>query len=277
MKRKLIYILVFIGGLTSLVAQVPYTTLIKSIKPSIIAIEAHDDTLITQTDGKKKKFEQYGSGVVVKIDPTSTYAITNEHIIAIKDTNRKTIRYAKNIIISVNLKSGGTYSCKGEIYKIDENLDLVALKIRIPSNMQDSLNILSIKKDDWESESDLKEGELVLYSGFPLKMGRGKINSPLSRTGIISQLIPNNQTFLIDAFVQPGYSGSPVFVLRANVKKLPVEWSSKFIGICQAYPYSYSPIYKKVKGSIIPNVYFEENPGFSIVIGVSALKQLFNQ
>lgn len=277
MKRKLILILVFIGGITSLVAQIPYPELIKAIKPTIIAIEAHDDTLITQTDGKKKKFKQYGSGVVVKTDPISTYVITNEHVIAIKDTNRKTVRYAKNIFISVNLKNGGTYSCKGEIYKIDEKLDLVALKIMIPRNMRDSLKILGINKVDWENESNLKEGEIVLYSGFPLKMGRGKINFPLTRTGIISQLIPNNQTFLIDAFVQPGYSGSPVFVLRADNKVLPVKWDFKFIGICQAYPYITSPIFKKVKSSEIPNVYFKENPGFSIVIGVSALKQLFNK
>jgi len=274
MNKLLILVFVFISGLFIVNAQIPYPELIEVIKPSVVGIEAHDDTLITLPNGNKKKYQSYGSGVLIASDSVNVYALTNEHVIAIKDTSEKTIRYAKEIIVSINVKGMGAFPCKGEIFKVEEKLDLVVLRFYFPSIIKGKLMATAIGHNIWEDEKNLKEGEIILYSGYPLKMVRGKINSPLTRTGIISQLIPSSQTFLIDAFVQPGYSGSPVFLIRNTKNVQPIQWSYKFIGICTAYPYSKKPVYRKVKLSEIPDVYVRENPGFSIVIGVSAIKQL---
>lgn len=274
MKKILPIIFVFIISL-NIYAQIPYPELIEVIKPSVVGIEAYDDTLITLPNGNFKKYQSYGSGVLIAPDSIHVYALTNEHVVAIKDTNGKTIRYAKNIIVSINVKNIGAFPCKGEIFKVDEKRDLVALRWYFPKDFKDKMIVKAMGFTTWEDESNLKEGESVLYSGFPLKMGRGQKNSPLTRTGIISQLIPGHQTFLIDAFVQPGYSGSPVFVLRRKKNVFPDQWFYRFIGLCRAYPYDFNPVYREVKFSEIPGVFVIENPGFSEVVGVSAIKQLF--
>ena len=275
MKKMFIFVFVFFSGLTIVRAQIPYPELIEKIKPSVVGIEAHDDTLITFPDGKSRKYQSYGSGVLIATDSINVYALTNEHVIAIKDTNEKTIRYAKDIVVSINVKDVGAFPCKGKIIKVNEELDLAALRFYFPSIIKERLMATIIDHNIWEDESNLKEGEVVLYSGYPLNLGRGKINSPLTRTGIISQLIPSSQTFLIDAFVQPGYSGSPVFLIRSKQGIIPTQWFFRFIGICKAYPYSLKPVYQKVKLAEIPDIYVSENPGFSEVIGISAVKQLF--
>jgi len=126
----------------------------------------------------------------------------------------------------------------------------------------------------WESENTIREGETVLYSGYPLMLGRGHINFPLTRTGIISQVIPGQSKFLIDAFVQPGYSGSPVFLIRSIPNVMPTQWDVKFIGIASSYPAHIIPVLRKVQYLKIPNVGVAENPGFAEVIGVSAIRNL---
>ncbi|MEK0338377.1 MAG: hypothetical protein QQN41_13185, partial [Nitrosopumilus sp.] len=103
MKKILPIIFVFIISL-NIYAQIPYPELIEVIKPSVVGIEAYDDTLITLPNGDFKKYQSYGSGVLIAPDSIHVYALTNEHVVAIKDTNGKTIRYAKNIIVSINVK-----------------------------------------------------------------------------------------------------------------------------------------------------------------------------
>ena len=255
-------------------AQIPYPELIERIKPSVVGIEAHDDTLIITQKGDSLNFHSYGSGAIIGLD-NNIYALTNEHVIAIKDTAGKTIRYAKKIIVSINVKDVGAFPCEGKIIKLSEELDLAALRIFGPSEIIQRVLTTVISKNLWEQESNLREGEIILYAGYPLMIGRGLVNYPLSRSGIISQLLPDEKNFLIDAFIQPGYSGSPVFVLRRKPNIIPAQWDFKFIGICKAYPYSYSPVYKKVNYQPISDISIRENPGFSVVVGVTALKKLF--
>ncbi len=92
---------------------------------------------------------------------------------------------------------------------------------------------------------------------------------------MISQLIPGENTFLVDAFVQPGYSGSPVFVIREEGQNLPPQWSYYFVGIAQAYPYSTSPIYRDVGLVPVDSMKVIENPGFARVVGTHLVKRLF--
>jgi len=256
--------------------QLPLPELIKRIKPSIIAIEARDDTILTIQNEDTTRFQSFASGVLLGFSKENVYAVTNEHVISIKDTIGNTIRYAKEIYVSINVKSFGAISFPAKIRKADEDLDLVALRIFIPRAISDSLDAISISQSLWEEEENLHEGEFVLYSGYPLMLGRGKENYPLTRWGMISQLIPGDSTFMIDAFVQPGYSGSPVFLIRSVGNTIPTKWEFKFVGITSSYPYRFMPIYRKVQYLKIQNVVTQENPGFSNVIGISAIKKLFD-
>jgi S1-C subfamily serine protease len=256
--------------------QLPLPEVIKRIKPYIVAIEAKDDTILTILNADTTRFQSYGSGVFVGFSQNDIYAITNEHVIAIKDSMDKTIRYANEIKVSINVRGLGAVSFPAKIRKISEHLDLAALRVFTPTALRDSIDVMAMPPTLWEEEKNLQEGDVVLYTGYPLLLGRGQKNYPLTRWGMISQIIPGDSTFLIDAFVQPGYSGSPVFLIRSVGNNIPTQWTFRFVGLTSSYPYRFMPIYRKVQYIEIPNIVVPENPGFSIVVGISALKHLFN-
>ena len=253
--------------------QAPLPEIIDAIRPFVAAVTAEDDTVIVIA-GDSTRYRSNGSGAFLALSESDMYIITNEHVVAIKDSLYKTIRYAENIHVSVNVKSIGAISFPAKIRKVSEELDLVALRMFFPKALKDSLQVAGMAPDLWESENTIREGETVLYSGYPLMLGRGHINFPLTRTGIISQVIPGQNEFLIDAFVQPGYSGSPVFLIRSIPNVIPKKWVVKFVGIASSYPAHIIPVLRKVQYLRIPNVGVAENPGFAEVIGVSAIKKL---
>jgi hypothetical protein len=53
-------------------------------------------------------------------------------------------------------------------------------------------------------------------------------------------------------------------------------WEFKLVGLTSGFPYQMVPVYQKVQYIQIPNVGVRENPGFSVVVGVSAIKSLFS-
>ncbi|MDD5529627.1 MAG: serine protease [bacterium] len=235
--------------------QVPIPKLIKDIKPSIVGVLARD-------------INQAGTGVFLSINK-KTYILTNEHVVALKDSAGKTIKYSEDIVVTFNLKIKRAFFFQAEIEKIDENSDLAALQFYRPVDMPDSLfDAVFVPSNIWKEPGDIKEGETVIYSGYPTGWGLSyQRNYPLSRIGIVSQVIPGKEDFLIDAFVQPGYSGSPVFLVRENEKDTLSKWMWYFIGIARSYP----KIYKNVTDSIK----IIENPGFANVIGTGLIKEFF--
>jgi S1-C subfamily serine protease len=91
--------------------QLPLDKVIDNIKPCIVAIEARDDTVLAIQNNDTIRYSSYGSGVMIVLDSNDVYALTNEHVVAIKNqTNNKTIRYAKNIMVSYNVKGFGAIS-----------------------------------------------------------------------------------------------------------------------------------------------------------------------
>jgi S1-C subfamily serine protease len=251
-------------------SQLPLPDLIEAIKPSIVAVSAHDDTVLEVTSGDTLRFVSFGSGVLVRVQ-NRVYVLTNEHVIAIKDSLERTIRYARSVEISLNVKGIGALSFPARIERVKENLDLAALKVRCPKELVSRLEAKTVYESMWKDPTDIKEGETVIYSGYPLRLGRGERNYPLSREGIVSQLVPGSSTFLIDAFVQPGYSGSPVFLFRIE----PEGWKFYFIGIAKGYPGYIADVYREVGLRPIPKIKVRENPGFSVVVGVPAIRALF--
>lgn len=260
--------------LFSQVVQVPIPKLIESIKPSVVGIHAIDDTVIKITNTDTVRFHNFGSGVLTYIHEL-IYVLTNEHVIAIKDSLYSTVRYASDLKVILNLKEAGNVSFTAHIYKTDEKSDLAALLIVKPPGFDESLlDAIVISIESWKEPNDLKEGEIIVYCGYPFGWGIKERNNPISRTGIIAQLIPEESTFLIDAFVQPGYSGSPVFVVQQKSHGFPPDWTAHFVGLAQCYPKYFSEVYQEVGLKAIPGYKIIQNPGFSRVIGTPDILRL---
>jgi hypothetical protein len=124
-----------------------------------------------------------------------------------------------------------------------------------------------VQPSRWRSIADLREGDPVLYSGFPLGEGIGGRSYPLSRTGMVSQVVPGERWFLIDGFVQEGHSGSPVFVpsLDDNI------WHLNLVGIARAYPGEFRKICRKVGFVPSDTLFASLNPGFTYVAPLDSL------
>jgi hypothetical protein len=246
--------------------------IIKDCKPSAIYVSAED-------------IGQVGSGVLMIVRDT-IYVLTNEHVVALKDSNKKTIRYAKNIFIGVmDTSTNIVRQLPVEKYKVDEKLDLAALRPYARNSLEyraldiSTLRMLGIS---WcKDPAEIQEGETIIYMGYPWELGVGKQKLyPLSRQGIVAQLIPGENNFLIDAFVQEGYSGSPVFLIRQEKRKgkLGEDITGTypyFIGIAKSYPSRYNAIYENVALKEKDSLRFKENPGFSEVIGTTVIKKFF--
>jgi hypothetical protein len=99
--------------------------------------------------------------------------------------------------------------------------------------------------------------------GYPLGLGAHAIsNFPISRSGIIAQIIPNNPFFLIDGITSHGNSGSPVFTVY--------EGSYKFQGIIKGGPQDFIRAFDENRRLIASLPY---NSGLSICISSSTIKK----
>jgi hypothetical protein len=103
-------------------------------------------------------------------------------------------------------------------------------------------------------------------------MGVGRKNYPLSRTGIISQLVPGQNSFLIDGFIQHGHSGSPVFLIRREgTSRDTIVFARYLIGITRGYPKEYGDIVEYTQYRKNPAKATILNPGFSVVTSMDCI------
>lgn len=103
----------------------------------------------------------------------------------------------------------------------DSNVDLAVIPFPFRKGEED---ILKISMSLFEDFKDMSEGDDVFFLGFPLGITTQRRITPLVRSGIVS-LKKEDYSFLIDANVFPGNSGSPVF-LRPSV----IDWKTRSIG-----------------------------------------------
>jgi hypothetical protein len=206
-------------------------------------------------------------------------SLTCEHVIAIKDSLNRTVRYVSDIRIHMNrLDSTAMPFPVGIIYS-DEQNDFAILAI--PKDLHDSLNSIHLKiitPSQWLETNQFREGEPLIYLGYPMFMGIDKQNCPLSRSGMVSQIIPGRSFFLIDGFVQHGHSGSPVFLMRSNEKGI-VRYLT---GITRGFPEEFADIVQETTYKKETKRKTIVNPGFTVVTAmdviIPVLKQLgFNK
>lgn len=107
------------------------------------------------------------------------------------------------------------------VFHPDSNVDIAVIPFPFKAGEED---ILRIPLTLFEDFKNISEGDDVFFLGFPLGITTQKRITPLVRSGIVS-LKKEDHTFLIDANVFPGNSGSPVF-LRPSI----VDWKTLSIG-----------------------------------------------
>lgn len=215
----------------------------------------------------------YGTAVIIG-NGESVCAVTCEHVVAIKDTNNKTLRYCSNILVGFNKVNDSTIFVPAKLIYTDKYNDFAILGFDTTVWDSDSILLKIITPSQIYNKNKLKEGESVCYIGYPFSWGIGKKNYPISRIGIISQLTNDNNFFLIDGFVQHGNSGSPVFVFKNERAGSPVV---HLIGIARAYPEELTEIFEKTKYSMDTKRIAIINPGYTIVTPMDKILEVLNK
>ncbi len=213
----------------------------------------------------------FGSAVIVG-EPgrdNGIYALTCEHVIAVKDSLDKTLRYLSQIQIGLNRNDDSTIRVPVSLVYADERRDFALLSV--PDSFfqpQYSIHFKIITLNQCITTDNLREGMPAIFIGYPLRMGSGNVNQPLSRLGIISQLTRDKPHFIVDGFVQRGHSGSPVFV----VKSTDTTWTRYLAGIARAFPTEYSDLLYETGLKREPGKKVLVNPGFSIITSMDVIK-----
>lgn len=113
----------------------------------------------------------------------------------------------------VILKKGVTY-----ITHPNKSMDIAAIPVWL-SAYYGELNVTKTIKIATNSRNRYKKGvslgDEVYFVGFPFGIGTEDILEPLVRSGSIAWFSKESKIFLLNAFSNPGNSGSPVFTKRS--------------------------------------------------------------
>jgi hypothetical protein len=246
--------------------------------PEIIEMKKSISIPIIGYDRDYKGYRHLGTGFIIDLENSDTtkqcYSIvTCEHVINVKDSvTRKTIRTIDKLFANLNLDDGSIITVPLTVMNYSVRYDLAVLEInwdslnRTTQKLNFKLSVVGINSIDTTNE--IREGETLLYIGYPLSLGVGKKSHPISRQGFVAQNIKDSSKFLMDGFVQGGYSGSPVY--RIFERKGEKKWVFKVVGIVQAYPNES----KKIKSKESQEMSVVLNPGFTIVGKLNTLVRL---
>jgi hypothetical protein len=201
------------------------------------------------------------------------FFVTCEHVIAVKDTLQKTIKYFDNVFVNMANIDSTTSLIRLKIDYVDEQNDFALLSItNTPENIQLASKLTGqyIQKSVWLNNDSYSEGDYILYIGYPMMKSISQKNYPISRIGIVAQKIDKQNNILIDGFAQHGHSGSPVFWIRPLGNNLAPSWEMKLIGITKSYPPELTEVYEQI-GFKSTNQSALVNPGFTNVLKMSVI------
>lgn len=234
---------------------------------------------LKQDEKGENIFVSFGTGFITEYE-NFNILVTCKHVVFDKEQKN----YIPNLYTSFNQKDETLGRRSLETLKNDlginwffhknPNIDLAIMPFGINQTKDD---IKRMSKDMFEKIDDLAAGEEIFFLGFPaLGIKMDKNIKPIVRSGIIA-LIQDDKTFLIDANVFPGNSGSPVFlkpsVMDFQTNTLGQIRPAKFIGIINSYlPYHDVAISPQTKR---PRIVFEENSGLANVYSVSHIQEVF--
>ena len=230
-------------------------------------------------DGKGG-FTSHGTGVLLNYKKVFVLA-TCKHIVVRPDgkpyaglhaTINKTDGTASRKNIELLQKQ---FNLKWFFHK-DNEVDLAISPIALDLSVED---IKLISEEMFEDFANMPLGDDVFFLGYPLGLGVNNVPrlSPLVRTGVVA-LKNSDKTFLVDANVYPGSSGSPVFYkpvlaesegTTTNIgKNRPV----KLLGLVNSNLSAVEEAISKKTGRT--RTVFEENAGLGTVQSASLLVEI---
>lgn len=238
--------------------------------------------VLFEIPNEKGEFLAHGTGVLLNYKKVFFLA-TCKHIVLKTDGTPY-----KNLHATINKVDGSTSRKNIEAIHTQFNLkwffnknlqvDLALSPIAIDQGVED---IKLIGEDLFEKFQNIPLGDDVFFLGYPLGLGIQNVPklSPLLRVGVIA-LKNSDSTFLLDANVYPGSSGSPVFykpVLAQNDGKstnIGTTRPLKFLGLVNNNLSAQEEAISKKTGRT--RTIFEENAGLGTVQSATLLKEILD-
>lgn len=238
----------------------------------------------------------FNSGVII-YDPVSPVVVTNCHLLVstsdlvyiyMEGSDKKLIGFPTRYrhgdpgrdLAAFELINGFSSEQRKALarvgFQVTKTDDLLSPK----SNMSVDIN-------QFAESSDLARGREVFFLGFPLEQGINKemheipiagvslmqeewvSKSPIVRFGRIASTIQNGE-FMIDAMINHGNSGSPVFVAVREPRSNGTSITVKFAGIIKGF-LSDNITYKSDAGHALS---LPHNSGLGMVITASEIRSL---
>lgn len=206
----------------------------------------------------------------------SYFLVTNKHVFEDMEKYHPKLYMRFNMPVKpANMTSTAVLKQNGlRFWVANQHADVAVLQIG-PTLHQKSNNIIAFVPgcntitSEQARKTEISEGVGVFVLGFPLGHIVNKQNHPTVRHGVIAGaqdwLQGNSRTFLIDATIFPGFSGSPVFTrpeFGTNIDTKPHS-SCSLIGIASSYtPYQDIAISRQTGQDIMLH---QENSGLSII------------
>jgi hypothetical protein len=205
--------------------------------------------------------------------------VTAKHVIMKGDGQPRT-----DLFLLTNKKGQGvdwlelsSLSSSGVMWKTHPEKDVAAIAVPIIYQTHD---VMKFMPEIFEDFSNIKEGDDIFFLGFPLQIGvTANRITPIVRSGMVA-LRNEDGTFLIDANVFPGNSGSPVFFkpcafeTRGREMKLGQIRQPKLLGLITSYiPYEEVAVSPQTG---LPRVSFQENSGLANVLPMRFVLEVLN-
>lgn len=253
--------------------QKELTETVKKIKPISVFVMA-TFTIKDSTGRIIGETNQYGSGFLFDTaQANGIRLITNKHILISEKTKQVADRIRAKINVA-SVKKPVLVDCiisgihqeydlavltLGEVITEDENIPTQVVRIQGREVKYIKMESQPISENFFIKENnEVEEGMAIFYIGYPLGLGGMEYKCfPLTREGSVSQVMPDNNYFIIDALSSHGNSGSPVLGLTKN------GW--KVIGILQG---NYNDFDAEGK---------PDNAGLSIVISGVVINDYINK
>jgi V8-like Glu-specific endopeptidase len=209
----------------------------------------------TDKTTQRQFFEVGGTALVIGVDSQTGYIVTAKHVFYDPEKNwhpkELKLRFAWQEQKSVFEELGTTLTLQDaagkDLWKsLDDGSDLAA--IELPTDIIKKNPAHGIGLPDFATDADLFMDAPIIVLGYPGVVGNEYLVRAVVRQGIVAwtnPIDPMKQTFMVDANVFPGNSGSPVFKLPTGLTKegaFAVGGKAAFLGILSKVPAQNDPV-----------------------------------
>ena len=240
----------------------------QEVKKNVFALQIEGNLT---NEEKKDDYKVLGSGFLIQKNKY-VVGITCKHLILKYVTTEKgkikvvdgEIQLNQPMYIGLDTEQGYR-RFRIKVLYIDGAHDFVLL-LPQKDKIEDKVILKNlVLNDSYLGENNLiEEGKGILVIGYPLRLGVDyNRNFPVVNFGIISQY-KKQENFLIDASVNTGNSGSPVFSLK----------DAKIIGMITSYTNATTPLYDKNKNLVATLPY---NSGLANALSVGVIKKALDE